>query len=227
MKPIQVIDFEHQPWRIKFSQDGSKVLMASRHEAICYSIVELSTTFRIKPLVLFDLEFLDDQQIVVAARIASDSKESQTTLAIYDLVTPSVTSAVYDGNVRSVCVDSKRKRIFAARLSDEGLASIIGIYDYELQRQSEFQIDDFAFEMALDDLGHNLAITGCIFCEWDVSSTPKPIVMRLPEDKDCVGYLCETTSVDITPDGRYAVASLYGGIGACFVVDGTTGNTIG
>lgn len=104
----------------------------------------------------------------------------------------------------------------------------IGIYNVLLQKQSEFRVPEWyaPFDMALSHSGNKLGIAGILFGLWDVSDEPKLISEECPKESDCTGTPCEVNSVNITPDGRYAVTGVHGARGICAVIDGESGKVL-
>ncbi|MEP7284687.1 MAG: hypothetical protein ABI947_02830 [Chloroflexota bacterium] len=228
MKLVRQINFDHQPLKIKFSRDGSHLLAASRQQIVSCLIAQTSEEVRIEAGFVLDVAFLSDEEIVAAIWTANPL-ETRKTLAIFDIKTQHITSAVITGDVRSVCVHPQRKRIFAGRISEYGTYGYIGVYDFALNQQNEFKTEYIAFEMAISYSDDKLAIAnGSGLLElWNISTDWEQIATGYDPENDCTGNPCEVCAVDITPDGRYAVVGLYGGKNACFVIDGGSGDIVG
>jgi WD40 repeat protein len=221
MEPIRRIEFEHDTGIMRFSQDGSRLLAISQDKIVSYNADGTAEGAAIAPLVVFDADYVNEEQIVVAGM----SIERQYGIAVYALRSQSVISEVSTGYVRSVCVDHQRGCIFAGKLDEP---NIIHVYDLALNPLSEFETPDLhmPLRMALSHSGDKLAVAGVAFGLWDVSGEARLISEECPREIDCTGTPCEVNSCDITPGGHYAVAGLHGAKGVCVVLDGESGNVI-
>jgi hypothetical protein len=85
MEPMRSINFEHQPSKIKFSPDGSRLLVASFHEILSCPVIEPSHEVRFKSSFVSDVAFLHNEQVIAAIQSPEVSKSSQKMLAIYDI----------------------------------------------------------------------------------------------------------------------------------------------
>jgi WD40 repeat protein len=220
VKLIRRIEFENPPIQIRFSRDGER-LWANTRDEFCEINLRMPDEIRVKPtLFAVDMAFLDAERIVIA------NLSRPRTLLIYNTKQQRIISQVYTDDVRSVCVDYHHQRIFVGTLeTNDGDEYIVGIYDWAGHPQKRFKVRSMPFCMELSHSGDKLAIASVYFEVWDVFAQPKGVYTDQLEG-DCTGTPCEANSVDITPDGHYAVAGFHGGKGLCVVVDTTSDSVI-
>jgi WD40 repeat protein len=220
MELIRRVEFEAAR-KIQFSREGSHLLVMSRDKIVSYDLDGTPEGAPIEPLIVFDAAYLSDTQIVVATAIP----DRQYILAIYDIATQRMISSVKTDYILGVCVDQNRGRIFAASTNFE---TEYFIYDSNLKLQSQFKNDCMAFRIAISESGDRLAMGAIGFQVWDITGTPKRVSEDYPkENEDCTGTPCEANSIDITPDGRFAVAGFHGARGVCAVIESESGKVIG
>ncbi|MEL6408506.1 MAG: hypothetical protein AAFR81_29330, partial [Chloroflexota bacterium] len=211
--------------RIKFSDDGAMLLIYHVNNGIRVYHTKGAVSQLIKPLVIFDADFVNQEQLVVSAVIPSPhAQKPQLGIVIYDIGSGEIVAEDYPGDVRGVCVDKQNRRIFAGLL--DGYSFII--YDWKLNRLSTTQIPELymPLDLSVSQSGERLAIGGIFVGIWDVSSDPKFIKGQFPSEGDCTGTPCEVNAMAMTPDGSYVAASIHGAKGSCFVLDGKTGELI-
>jgi WD40 repeat protein len=225
MKLLQRIDLEYSPGQFKFSHDGTRFLANNGEQIISYNINGTPEGLPIQPIAVFDAAYVNDEQIVAVVL----SPEREFGLVIYDIKTRHLVSKIsIDRSIRSICVDQQRGRIFAGQVS--GLAEDdILIYDLILNQLSEFRLPylHMPFNLIISHSGDKLATAGVGLGVWDVSDTPKLIVEDWLTEDNCTGTPCEANSIDITPDGRYAVAGFHGAEGIFSVMNTDTGKNMG
>jgi WD40 repeat protein len=223
MELIQHIIFEDQPKTIKFSPDGSRFLAFSRNRIVSYTVEGTPEAAPIEPLIVFDADYLNDEQIVVATIIP----ERKHVLAIYDIATGQLATAVDTEYILFLSVDQYRGRLFAGEVSGEVDGDTIAVYDLALDRQDGFTTKCSATALAVSHSGGKLAAAGVYFEVWHVAAAPKQVSERCPQDDDCTGTPCEANCAAITPDGRYAAAGFDGARGICAVMDAASGKIMG
>lgn len=217
MKLIREIPCKQALGKIKWSDAGSQILSFDRESIISYIINGDVSTIPINPFqIIFDVAYINETKIVAVGVSVHGHG-----IAIYDIKTHKVIRYADSEYLMSVCVDKSGKRIFAGAVE-----KIVYIYDFLLNQQtilrSEFVSPIISIAYAKD----KLAIAGVFVEVWDLVVEPKLLTKKIPKEHDCPGNPCESNLIDISLDGRIAVAGFHGAQGVCVALEGQTGEVM-